>query len=231
MSARRLDPRRRRAETGFAAGLDWDGVKRASARLSQVAFCVSPGPFFFKRIGKLRIVRSLSEQTGAHLSTRGWLSASSAAKKHMHNTAMFDQPACPPLARSSSKSSPGRSKTSKPAALAALSARFSTDELMDCKLPGKHGQGRSQQAAPPHFGVELADRSQQAAPPHGVELATEQQVQQVAPPLSGVEQTEPKDKIAARFDESMRSLEAFSGELLHKFRHRLSRGKASSPPA
>ena len=75
------------------------------------------------------------------------------------------------------------------------------------------------------------DRSQQAAPPHGVELATEQQVQQVAPPLSGVEQTELKDKIAAIFDESMRSLEAFSGELLHEFRHRLSRGKASSPPA
>ena len=75
----------------------------------------------------------------------------------MHNAAMFDQPACPPLTRSSSKSSPGRSKTSKPAALAALSARSSTDELMDYKLSDKHGQGRSQQAAPPHFGVELAD--------------------------------------------------------------------------
>ena len=28
---------------------------------------------------------------------------------------------------------------------------------MDYKLLDKHGQGRSQQAAPPHFGVELAD--------------------------------------------------------------------------
>ena len=43
---------------------------------------------------------------------------------------MLDQPACPPLARSSSTSPPGRSKTSKPAAPAALSARSSTDELM-----------------------------------------------------------------------------------------------------
>ena len=51
LSARRLDPRRRRAETGFAAGLNWDGVKRASARFSQVAFCVSPGPFFLKESG------------------------------------------------------------------------------------------------------------------------------------------------------------------------------------
>ena len=49
LSARRLDPRRRRAETGFAAGLDWDGAKWASARFSQVAFCVSPGPFFLKK--------------------------------------------------------------------------------------------------------------------------------------------------------------------------------------
>ena len=47
LSARQLDPRRRRAETGFAAGLDWDGVKQASARFSQVAFLVSSGPFFF----------------------------------------------------------------------------------------------------------------------------------------------------------------------------------------
>ena len=113
---------------------------------------------------------------------------------------MLDQPACSPLARPSSTA---RSKTSKLAVLTALSAQFSTDELMDYKRLEAQVQGRSQQAAPPHFGVELADRSQQAAPPHGVELATEQQVQQVAPPLSGVEQTEPKDKIAAIFDESM----------------------------
>ena len=75
------------------------------------------------------------------------------------------------------------------------------------------------------------DRSQQAAPPHGVEPATEQHVQQVAPPLSGVEQTEPKDEIAAIFDESVRSLKAFSGELLHDFKHRLGRDRASSLPA
>ena len=36
-------------ETGFAAGLDWDGAKRASACFSQVAFLVSPGPFFLKK--------------------------------------------------------------------------------------------------------------------------------------------------------------------------------------
>ena len=65
LSARRLDPRRRRAETGFAAGLNWDGVKRASARFSQVAFCVSPGPFFLKRIGKLRVVTSHDTTFGA----------------------------------------------------------------------------------------------------------------------------------------------------------------------
>ena len=28
---------------------------------------------------------------------------------------------------------------------------------MDYKLPDKHAQGRSQQAAPPHFGAELED--------------------------------------------------------------------------
>ena len=44
----------------------------------------------------------------------------------MHNTAMFDQPACPPRARSSSKSSPGRSKTSNPAVLAAVPAAAAT---------------------------------------------------------------------------------------------------------
>ena len=89
----------------------------------------------------------------------------------------------------------------------------------------------SQQAALLHFSIKLADWSQQAALLHGVELATEQQVQQVAPPLSGAEQTEPKDEIAAIFDESVRSLKAFSGELLHDFKHHLSRGKASSLPA
>ena len=91
LSARRLDPRRRRAETGFAAGLDWDGAKRASARFSQVAFLVSPGLFFLKRVGKLRIVTSLSEQTGAHLSTCGWLSARSEPRHTciLLNTAMF----------------------------------------------------------------------------------------------------------------------------------------------
>ena len=56
-------------------------------------------------------------------------------------------------------------------------------------------------------------------------------MQQVAPPLSGVEQTEPKDKIAAIFDESVRSPKAFSGELLHDLKHRLSRDRASSLPA
>ena len=66
LSARRLDPRRRRAETGFAAGPNWDGAKkRASARFSQVAFCVSPGPFFLKRIGKLRVVTSHGTTFGA----------------------------------------------------------------------------------------------------------------------------------------------------------------------
>jgi hypothetical protein len=62
-----------------------------------------------------------------------------------------------------------------------------------------------------HFGVELADWSQQATLPHGVELATEQQVQQVAPPRSGAEQTKLKDEIAAIFNESVQSLKAFSG--------------------
>ena len=38
---------------------------------------------------------------------------------------------------------------------------------------------------------------------------------------------ERKDKIAAVFDEIVRSAEAFSGELLYDFRHRLSCGKAS----
>jgi len=75
------------------------------------------------------------------------------------------------------------------------------------------------------------DRSQQAAPPHGVEPATEQHVQQVAPPLSGVEQTNPKDEIAAIIGESVRSLKAFSGELLHDFKHRLGRDRALSLPA
>ena len=82
------------------------------------------------------------------------------------------------------------------------SARLSTNELMDCKLSDKNGLW-SQQAAPLHISIKLADQSQQAALLHSIELATEQQVQQVAPPLSGVEQTEPKDKIAAIFDESM----------------------------
>ena len=101
---------------------------------------------------------------------------------------------------------------------------------MDCKLPAQV-QGQSQQATPLHFSVELADQSQQAAPPHSVELATEQQVQQVATPLSGVGQTKPKDKITAIFDESMRSPKAFSGELLHNFKHRLGCDQDSSLPA
>ena len=92
LSARRLDPRRRRAETGFAAGLNWDGVKRASARFSQVAFLVSPGPFFLKRIGKLRVVTSHDTTFGAdgcpfkHLRLAlGEFSE----PRHMLNTAMF----------------------------------------------------------------------------------------------------------------------------------------------
>ena len=49
LSARRLDPRRRRAETAFAAGLDWEGTKRAIVRvLCLCAFC-SPRVFFLKR--------------------------------------------------------------------------------------------------------------------------------------------------------------------------------------
>ena len=102
---------------------------------------------------------------------------------------------------------------------------------MDYKLSNKHGQGQSQQAAPPHFSIELADWSQQAALLHGIELATEQQVQQVAPPLSGVGQTELKEKIMAIFNESVKSLKAFSGELLHGFKHCLGHDQALSLPA
>ena len=102
---------------------------------------------------------------------------------------------------------------------------------MDYKLLDKHGQGQSQQAALLHFSIKLADWPQQAALLHGAELATEQQVQQVAPPLSGVEQTKLKDKIAAIFDESARGLKAFSGELLHNFKHCLGHNQASSLPA
>ena len=53
-------------------------------------------------------------------------------------------------------------------------------------------------------------------------------IQQVAPPLSGVEQADPKDEIAAIFEEIVRGTEDFSGELLHDLRHRSSCGKASS---
>ena len=95
------------------------GVLRV--RAFALAFFVSPGPFFLKRIGKLRIVTSLSEQTGTHLSTRGGLSARTEHRemsiRHTLNTAMFDRPACSPLARPSSAA---RSKASKPAALAGL---------------------------------------------------------------------------------------------------------------
>ena len=102
---------------------------------------------------------------------------------------------------------------------------------MDCKLSEAQVQGWSQQAALLHFSIKLADWPQQAALLHGAELATEQQVQQIAPPLSGVEQTELKDKIAAIFDESARGLKALSGELLHNFKHCLGHSQASSLPA
>ena len=42
-----------------------------------------------------------------------------------------------------------------------------------------------------------------------------QHIQQVAPPLSGVEQAKPKDKIAAIFEEIVRSTQAFPGKPLH----------------
>ena len=78
------------------------------------------GSFFLK--GRLKVPARTTVDTiptppldSAHLSARGWLSASSAAKAHMHNTAMLDQPACSPLARFLSTA---RSKASKPAALA-----------------------------------------------------------------------------------------------------------------
>ena len=48
---------------------------------------------------------------------------------------------------------------------------------------------------------------------------------------SGVEEAKPKDKIAAIFDKSVRSLKASSGELLHNFRHRLGRDRGLSPSA
>ena len=38
--------RTNRTETGFAAGQNWDGAKRASVCFSQVAFLVSPGRSF-----------------------------------------------------------------------------------------------------------------------------------------------------------------------------------------
>ena len=43
--------------------------------------------------------------------------------------------------------------------------------------------------------------------------------------------SELKDEIAAIIDESVRSLKAFSDELLHNFKHRLGCDRASSPPA
>ena len=64
-----------------------------------------------------------------------------------------------------------------------------------------------------------------------IELATEQQVQQVTPPLSGAEQAKLKDEIAAIFDGSMWSPKAFSGELLRNFKHRLGCDQDSSLPA
>ena len=49
LSTRRTDPRRCRARITFAAGLDWEGTKRASARFRpNHIFFVSPGPFFKK---------------------------------------------------------------------------------------------------------------------------------------------------------------------------------------
>ena len=49
LSTRRTDPRRRRARITFAAGLDWEGTKRASARFVLMRNFVSPGYSFLKR--------------------------------------------------------------------------------------------------------------------------------------------------------------------------------------
>ena len=46
LSPRRTDPRRRRARITFAAGLDWDGTKRASARFVLMRNFVRPGYSF-----------------------------------------------------------------------------------------------------------------------------------------------------------------------------------------
>ena len=43
--------------------------------------------------------------------------------------------------------------------------------------------------------------------------------------------SEPKDEIAAIVEEGVRSLKAFSDELLHDFRHRMGRDRASRLPA
>ena len=45
--------------------------------------------------------------------------------------------------------------------------------------------------------------------------------QQVASPLSSVEQADPMDDIAAIFNDLMQSAEAFAGELLSDFKHPL----------
>ena len=49
LSTRRTDPRRRRARITFAAGLDWEGTKRASARFVLMRNFVRPGYSFLKR--------------------------------------------------------------------------------------------------------------------------------------------------------------------------------------
>ena len=41
-------------------------------------------------------------------------------------------------------------------------------------------------------------------------------IQQVAPPLSGAEQVDPKDGIVAIFEEIVRSTKAFPDKLLHQ---------------
>ena len=46
LSTRRTDPRRRRARITFAAGLDWEGTKRASARFVLMRNFVRPGYSF-----------------------------------------------------------------------------------------------------------------------------------------------------------------------------------------
>ena len=126
-----------RAETALAAGLDWDWTERAGARFRPSQFVASPGPFFrhFRRSGSG--LSALWKRPGAHLSARGWHTASSQHTPKCSNVpaaVLFSAPTEDPAAARSNRNRP-----SCPVLFIMVFHHKLTDQKLTNKLMGKPG--------------------------------------------------------------------------------------------